>query len=85
MLDLNYNLLGAGWAHATISNEKKSLVATVSYLHDALGHLAESTLYMINGGVEAHVVFMDEPGEHQLIFSMIDSFEFQYEVLWYED
>lgn len=85
MLKLEYEVQEHGWALAKISNEYKSVLATVSYLHDTLAELTESTLCLVRGSTEAKVVFMDEPGEYQLKLKKIDALKIEYKVLWFDD
>ncbi|WP_370000922.1 hypothetical protein [Winogradskyella sp.] len=84
MISLDYNLEEAGWAIAKIGNGEKTVVLTVSYLHDTLKDLAKSAIY-IKEKKAKRIVFMDEPGEHHLILNKISETEIEYELKWYED
>jgi len=85
MISIRYTVQGAGWAVATISNGHETVEAEVSYLHDTLHELSDSTLQLINGSSEARVVFMDEPGEYQLRLNKVSQCEILYSVLWFDD
>jgi hypothetical protein len=54
-----------------------------SYLHDSLQDLASAARALVRGATEVKVVFMDEPGEHELIFRRADE-GIEVEVLWYD-
>ena len=83
-LSIEYIVDKAGWAQAIISNGEGEVNITVSYLNNSLLELAQMALCLKNGGKEARVIFMDEPGEHQ--FQVItNGEEANYEVLWYSD
>ena len=63
-----YTLDGAGWAVATLGDARQTVTMTASYLHDSLAQLANAVLELQAGQREAAVVFMDEPGEHHVVF-----------------
>ena len=84
MFELDYIVEKAGWAVAKASYEGVDIEMSVSYLHDSLKELAETTLQMVNGGNSAKVVFMDEPGEHQIIFKKQNAEEIQFTIRWYD-
>jgi hypothetical protein len=79
-----YQLEGAGWAVARIQDGTKFIDATVSYLHDSLRELAEAAIALARGAEHARVVFMDEPGETQLIISRSGQ-ELSFEARWFDD
>ncbi len=79
-----YNLYDAGWAEAIVWGKNESIKMTVSYLHDSLCDLADAGKSLINGSDSASVVFMDEPGEHQLLFQKQDN-RIAFEVRWFDD
>jgi hypothetical protein len=81
----DYKLDGAGWATATLGNDSREVVMTVSYLHDSLGQLARAVLELADGQPEASVVFMDEPGEHQLVLTQSIRGRISVEVRWFRD
>ena len=64
---LTYDLEGAGWAMAQIQDGESKIDATISYLHDTLKELGEAARALFGGAKTARVVFMDEPGEVQLL------------------
>lgn len=62
---IEYQLAGAGWADARISDGSSSREMEVSYLSDALGDMAQGALQMLRGAREVSFSFQDEPGEHR--------------------
>lgn len=81
---LKYDLEGAGWAMAIIQDKEERLCITVSYLHDSLRELAEAARALASGANSARVVFMDEPGEIQLLLNRTNS-GLCYEARWFDD
>ncbi len=67
LFHFSYELDGAGWATARIDHGNVSVDMTASYLHDSLRELANAVFRISRAlTAEQRVVFMDEPGEHQL-------------------
>jgi hypothetical protein len=81
---LIYDLEGAGWAMMRIQDGDRHLDVTVSYLHDSLRELAEAARALLFGADSARVVFMDEPGEIQLVLNRADD-GLRYEARWFDD
>jgi hypothetical protein len=79
-----YKLHDAGWAEAIVWNENESVKMAVSYLHDSLCNLVDAAKSLIFGADSVSVIFMDEPGEHQLIFQSKDK-SVGFEVRWFDD
>ena len=82
---LEYTLAGSGWADASVSDGEFAVFMQVSYLHDSLANLAKAALDMGAGAQEATVVFMDEPGEHQLVLHRREQDALTVELRWYDD
>ena len=82
---LTYELHEHGWATATLCNSDVSVEMTVSYLHDTLRELAIAAYHVSRGATDRTVVFMDEPGEHQLKITRLDDGDCSYVVDWYDD
>ena len=82
---LTYELHEHGWATATLSDNDVSIDMTASYLHDSLRELANAAYQVSRGTTERIVVFMDEPGEHQLTIARLDDDNCTYAVDWYDD
>lgn len=57
----------------------------VSYLHDSLYDLTTAASAVLRGATEATVVFMDEPGEHQLLLRQTEPGHLDFEVRWFDD
>lgn len=63
-----YELVGTGWARATLTEAGVETVVTASYLSDALRDLLEATASITEGAVEARCVWQEEPGEYRWLF-----------------
>jgi hypothetical protein len=82
---LNYGLENAGWATVTLECGDQRVEMTASYLHDSLRDLTAAASALATGAAEARVVFMDEPGEHELILRRAAGDTVEVEVLWHDD
>lgn len=80
-----YELLDHGWASARIRHGDISVDMTASYLHDSLRELANATFAISHGAVETRVVFVDEPGAHQLTLARVTEETCDYSVTWFKD
>ncbi len=69
---------------ARIRDGGSSADITVSYLHDSLRELAEVARALQRGADEGRVLFMDEPGETQLLFRRTGD-ALRYEARWFDD
>ena len=81
---LTYTIDGTGWATATVTTSEGSVQMAASYLHDTLRNLAQVVLDLGGGESEGTVVFMDEPGEHQLQLRRSGD-NVLVEIQWYDD
>jgi hypothetical protein len=79
-----YELNGAGWATARLTCGELRLNMEVSYLHDSLRELAEAARAINAGAGSARVLFMDEPGETQLLLSRFGD-RLRVEGRWFDD
>ena len=84
-MTIDYRLTGAGWATATIATSGQRVEMTVSYLHDSLKQLAEAGIQLGSGASNATVVFMDEPGEHQMLLESTPPDHLSLEIRWFDD
>ena len=66
-MNIAYQLVGAGWAKATVSLGEGEASVTASYLSNALGSLAVGGLLVLNGEETVEFSFDDEPGEHRWV------------------
>lgn len=82
---IEYQLTGAGWAEVVFQQDTANIAMTVSYLRDSLKELADAAIQLSKGDRNALVVFMDEPGEHQVHISSDECELLQIEVRWYSD
>jgi hypothetical protein len=57
---------------------------TVSYLHDSLYDLTTAASALVRGATQATVVFMDEPGEHQLLLRQPGPDRVDFELRWFD-
>lgn len=84
-MQINYVLNDAGWAEGWVSASDCSVRMNVSYLHDSLQELSDAVLQLHQGTTRAAVVFMDEPGEHHLLFKRRGGEQIAVEIRWYTD
>ena len=82
---LSYDLEDAGWATVTVECGEQKVQMTASYLHDSLRELVSAARALVSNVTESTVVFMDEPGEHQMVLRRISDEEVDLEILWYDD
>lgn len=64
---IGYVLSGTGWATFSFRAGAGPMAFAVSYLHDSLDDLARMGVDLVKGARSATAVFMDEPGEVQLM------------------
>lgn len=86
-IEFKYELEEAGWANAIIfdnSQKENYLAMTVSYLFDSLKNLVESVIELLESQKDKTVIFMSEPGEHQMLLSISDE-NLNIEIRWYDD
>ena len=81
---IEYKLEEHGWATVVLTNGIDKYDSPVSYLHDSLAELAEMAIDLKNGLSDAKTVFMDEPGELQVVVSVVDEVA-HYEGRWFND
>jgi hypothetical protein len=84
-MELIYQLAGAGWADARISDGGRCRDMSVSYLSDALGDMARSALHLLRGSRDVSFAFEDEPGEHRWILTRGTSDSLRVRILWFKD
>ena len=86
-MKIEYELEDAGWAVAKITTETQTVTMT-GFLSSttALANLPDAAIRDRNYGTnKAVVVFLDEPGEHQLILQKASRGTVDVFVHWYED
>jgi hypothetical protein len=81
---IEYKLEEHGWATVVLTDGSNTYDSPVSYLHDSLGELAQMAIDLKNGIPEVKVVFMDEPGELQLVVQVKEDIAY-YEARWFND
>ena len=69
----------------TVECGDQKVKMTASYLHDSLQNLASAARALVRNETEATVVFLDEPGEHQIVLRRINDNDVDLEILWYDD
>ena len=82
---IRYDLEDAGWATVTVECAAQKLEMTTSYLHDSLRDLASAVRALLMRASEATVIFMDEPGEHQMTLRNLGDHHVELQILRYED
>jgi hypothetical protein len=81
---IGYVLSGTGWATFSFHAEAGPMAFAVSYLHDSLGDLARMGVELVKGAQSATAIFMDEPGEVQLMVTG-DKDDLSFELRTYSD
>ncbi|MGJ7565140.1 hypothetical protein ACSFBM_14890 [Variovorax sp. GB1R11] len=81
---IGYVLSGTGWATFSFRDDAETMAFAVSYLHDSLGDLARMGVELVKGAQSATAVFMDEPGEVQLVVTG-DKDDLSFELRSYHD
>ena len=81
---IHYGLEDGGWAYVTVECGAQKAEMRTSYLHDSLRDLASAVRALLMTASEATVIFMDEPGEHQMILRNIVNQHVELEILWYD-
>ncbi len=82
---IDYELTVSGWARGTIGFGSHRVHVVASYLNDPLSELAFSAQHLFQGGDVAAVVFMNEPGEHHLVFTRMTDEECRFTLTWFDD
>jgi len=85
IMELVYQLEGAGWADARISDGSRQLGMSVSYLSDALGDMAKAALHLLRGGREASFSFEDEPGQNRWLLTRGEADSLRIQIRWFDD
>jgi hypothetical protein len=69
LLNIEYLLVGTGWANCKLTNEDSSCVVSASYLSDALYKLVLSAISVCVGVERLSFGFDEEPGEFRWIIT----------------
>jgi len=79
----DYDLIGTGWAEATIANGEKTLTFQISYLSDPLTDLLEGLLNLYSKKSQHEkIIFAEEPGQHSLMLTLQNSDNLKIEIYW---
>jgi hypothetical protein len=65
----NFELVGTGWAAATISDGAATSTITASYLGDAHGDLLLAIWVLLEGDPASRCSWWEEPGEYRWLFA----------------
>lgn len=65
---IDFRVTNHGWADVEIADGLSVAAFKASYLHDSLLELANAAIALLAGAQECSAVFMDEPGEHHVVF-----------------
>ncbi len=68
-MQFNYEIVGVGWARASLGEGDSKVELTASYLGDALGDLLEAIGVLLEGGTSARCSWEEEPGEYRWVFT----------------
>jgi hypothetical protein len=79
-----YQLFGAGWGRAGISDGQQDAQFLTSYLSDPLGDLASGISTLLQGASKARCAWAEEPGEWRWLFDRHGD-EVEIRILWFED
>ena len=82
---LDYQVSDAGWAKCRVAFGTEVADMTVSYLHDSLHQLCDVVASIATGASRGTVVFMDEPGEHELQLERFGDSQIAVRVVWFDD
>jgi len=82
---LEYEVGEAGWATCRVALDEKRVDMIASYLHDSLHQLCDVVASMASGARTGSVSFMDEPGEHQMLFERLDDAKVALRIMWHDD
>jgi len=84
-MELVFQLGGAGWADARMSDGSRGRDMRVSYLCDALGEMARAALHLLRGSREAVFAFDDEPGEHRWVLTRGEADSLSIRIFWFDE
>jgi hypothetical protein len=84
-LRVEYEVGEAGWATCRVAFDEQGVAMTASYLHDSLDQLCDVVASVAAGARTGTVVFMDEPGEHQMILERVGDADVAVQVVWHDD
>jgi len=68
---LRYELTGTGWAECEVEVGDQRVVATASYLSDALDELCRAVVELLRGEPSSRAAFDEEPGEYRWLFDRV--------------
>ena len=71
VVDIDYKLVGTGWASCEVVIGFSSATITASYLGHALEELVEAACLVMSGEVHSEAHFWEEPGEYRWVFDKI--------------
>ncbi|HEX8209401.1 MAG TPA: hypothetical protein VF584_04360 [Longimicrobium sp.] len=84
-MHLRYDLHEHGWATVTLRKGSTNVSFPASYISDPLRDLALQTLALLRSEPVERVVFMEEPGQHDLRLERIGPEDVDVSVEWHED
>jgi hypothetical protein len=82
---LEYEVGEAGWATCRVAIGEKWVDMTASYLHDSLHQLCDVVASVAAGARMGTVIFMDEPGEHQMLLERVGNADVALRLVWHDD
>lgn len=62
---LEYQVTGAGWARATVTDGTREVTLHISFLSDALRDLTEAAIVLQRGALSAVFTWLGEPAEYR--------------------
>jgi len=83
-MQFSFEIVGTGWAWASVGEGDSEVELTASYLSDALGDLLEAIGSLLEGGDAARCSWEEEPGEYRWVFTR-DGAEVHLSILVFPD
>lgn len=79
-----FELVGSGWAAATLRSGPATVRVRASYLGDALGDLLAATWTLLDGDDLARCSWWEEPGEYRWLFIRTGQ-QVDLQILWFDE
>jgi hypothetical protein len=83
-LRFHYELTGAGWSSATLSDDHSEAHLSASYLSDALGNLIAAVALVVEGVSSTSCSWDEEPGEYRWNFVRRED-HMEITILWFNE
>jgi len=84
MFWFDYELEGAGWSRARVTDGASCALMTASYLSDALKNILDAVADVVEGTTEARCSWDEEPGEFRFLFRRRGS-QMHLRICWFDE